>query len=1007
MSQFDDIDIFAGPERDMMGVPITGSSRDRQLDALEGMARQRYIDPVENRAKDMVKMQVAEALSNVPGIKGEAISSIIALADSQNPDDKLMFNQIVSRLDLPVDVRRMGDDYAVSKRFEDVLGDNSSVGVSAYLPDEGDDQYSLSAEKRFPNFLGGEARVGGNISTGGDPEIRASFMRRFAGGGDVDIFDDPNRDPYYEELGLSFDNERGQYFEVIEHPEYGFMRSYVSPRDQASTPELSGARTLNDQLVRGQASRDRATNDFESMITAQAKILADSYSYKDLQDRRYELERKRARQSGISLEPTPMSEEELAVREAAQISMRNKFADSKGGGGVGDLEMESFKSYANGGDVDIFEDQDIPADMYRRDGSIKSAEGYLGPVTNKNDGKTMTELSIGVQIDGREVEIPAMVPTLNDAEIEMLRNIRVGIDPIPRSIQQKAVEHARPFLEAGESPFFKGYANGGDVDLYDADIFESPLDRLTQPVRGDLGPMQQIVAEEEGLRGKAKRLLAGAMGDDRQAYRRAGKLLGAADLTPVLGDVAAVADVSDAYRAGDPVGLGLAALGFIPGIGGTLSKAGKGLRGAPSISSEGIPQPPKISKKEAVPLLKQQFIEEQPPTGSFDEATGKPVTEKLNRDRANAYERSIVKGPPAVFRRELFRLGSKVERQPLAERKIINPEVLKDYVGVPVVGDMSARIKNPTSQPYPEDAGILSVRGVPLSRRVIPEGGFQFTTDSEGAEKGWSSMEGIATKKQGNIILAAEQTGKDPIGIFSAMGAESMDFTSPTLEMMIAQIPAIRIPKADLSAFDKVIREGTKTVKPRPQWVGLDSPDVFNQILGEGGFDRGGAGALRIDLLAEMKKDRWKKLGFPIYDDAYETMKAQEFDEAVKNSTGLSMYRADPNRGVFDEPYHKSYNKTFPAMKDQEYLGGLIEGTPPEIMFPDTFKDLSQRINRAGEPFTYGQQTGSLVMNPKLYEEYDDEKIQGIIDYLNEYAGTDYAEGGAVNVDDIDIFGER
>ena len=841
MSQFDDIDIFAGPERDMMGVPITGSSRDRQLDALEGMARQRYIDPVENRAKDMVKMQVAEALSNVPGIKGEAISSIIALADSQNPDDKLMFNQIVSRLDLPVDVRRMGDDYAVSKRFEDVLGDNSSVGVSAYLPDEGDDQYSLSAEKRFPNFLGGEARVGGNISTGGDPEIRASFMRRFA----------------------------------------------------------------------------------------------------------------------------------------------------------------------NGGDVDIFEDQDIPADMYRRDGSIKSAEGYLGPVTNKNDGKTMTELSIGVQIDGREVEIPAMVPTLSESEVEMLRNIRVGIDPIPRSIQQKAVEHARPFLEAGESPFFKGYANGGDVDLYDADIFESPLDRLTQPVRGDLGPMQQIVAEEEGLRGKAKRLLAGAMGDDRQAYRRAGKLLGAADLTPVLGDVAAVADVSDAYRAGDPVGLGLAALGFIPGIGGTLSKAGKGLRGAPSISSEGIPQPPKISKKEAVPLLKQQFIEEQPPTGSFDEATGKPVTEKLNRDRANAYERSIVKGPPAVFRRELFRLGSKVERQPLAERKIINPEVLKDYVGVPVVGDMSARIKNPTSQPYPEDAGILSVRGVPLSRRVIPEGGFQFTTDSEGAEKGWSSMEGIATKKQGNIILAAEQTGKDPIGIFSAMGAESMDFTSPTLEMMIAQIPAIRIPKADLSAFDKVIREGTKTVKPRPQWVGLDSPDVFNQILGEGGFDRGGAGALRIDLLAEMKKDRWKKLGFPIYDDAYETMKAQEFDEAVKNSTGLSMYRADPNRGVFDEPYHKSYNKTFPAMKDQEYLGGLIEGTPPEIMFPDTFKDLSQRINRAGEPFTYGQQTGSLVMNPKLYEEYDDEKIQGIIDYLNEYAGTDYAEGGAVNVDDIDIFGER
>jgi len=353
MAQFDDIDIFAGPERDMMGVPITGSSRDRQLDALRGMARQKYVDPVENRAKNMVKMQVAKALSSVPGVDGGTISSIIALVDSQNPDDKLMFNQIVSRLDLPVDLRRMGDDYAVSKRFEDVLGDNSSVGVSAYLPDEGDNQYNLSAEKRFPNFLGGEARVGGNISTGGDPEIRASFMKRFAGGGDVDIFDDPNRDPYYEELGLSFDNERGQYFEVINDPKYGFMRSYVSPRDQSPVPELSDARMLNDQLVRGQAIRDRATNDFESMITEQAKILADSYSYKDLQDRSYELEMERGRQTRISLEPTPMSEEELAVREAAQIFMRNKFADSRGGGGD-DLEMESLRSYANGGDVDIF-----------------------------------------------------------------------------------------------------------------------------------------------------------------------------------------------------------------------------------------------------------------------------------------------------------------------------------------------------------------------------------------------------------------------------------------------------------------------------------------------------------------------------------------------------------------------------------------------------------------------------------------------------------------------------
>ena len=184
MAGMDDIDLFGA-------APAVGSTRDRDLDRLEQMVRGRYIDPLEQQAKDMVKSQVVQALSGMEGITGAAIAQVVALADSQNPDDKLMFNQIVSRLNLPVNIRRMGDDYMASKRFEGALGRDSSVDVMAYRPDEGETQYSLSAEKRFPNFLGGEARVGGNISTGGDPEIRASFMRRFAGGGDVDIFDEP------------------------------------------------------------------------------------------------------------------------------------------------------------------------------------------------------------------------------------------------------------------------------------------------------------------------------------------------------------------------------------------------------------------------------------------------------------------------------------------------------------------------------------------------------------------------------------------------------------------------------------------------------------------------------------------------------------------------------------------------------------------------------------------------------------------------------------------------
>lgn len=347
----ENIDIFSGPERDMMGVPITGSSRDRQLEAFRGMARQRYVDPVENRAKDMIKMQVVEALSNVPGIKGEAISSIIALADSQNPDDKLAFNQIVSRLELPVDLRRMGSDYMASKRFENVLGDNSSVGVSAYLPDEGKKQYSLSAEKRFPNFLGGEARVGGNISTGGDPEIRASFMKRFANGGDVDIFDDPNRDPVYEDMGFSFDNERGQYFEVVSHPQYGVMRQYISPRDQSPVPALSDARTQADLLSKFSKNNVRGLSDATMKLaldTAAKEIdLFDevgAQTFGDLEKKALNLVDK-LRSGGVTITPTELEED--------YSRLRSKIRDEKGSKGL--TKGRGYKEGGGVGDIDIFE----------------------------------------------------------------------------------------------------------------------------------------------------------------------------------------------------------------------------------------------------------------------------------------------------------------------------------------------------------------------------------------------------------------------------------------------------------------------------------------------------------------------------------------------------------------------------------------------------------------------------------------------------------------------------
>ena len=67
----------------------------------------------------------------------------------------------------------------------------------------------------------------------------------------------------------------------------------------------------------------------------------------------------------------------------------------------------------------------------------------------------MTEVSIGVQIDGKETLIPSMVPTLNAKDVEVLQNLNIGKDQIPRSIAIKAKDHAMQRMNKGLSPFYQ------------------------------------------------------------------------------------------------------------------------------------------------------------------------------------------------------------------------------------------------------------------------------------------------------------------------------------------------------------------------------------------------------------------------------------------------------------------------------------------------------------------------------------------------------------------------
>jgi len=376
----------------------------------------------------------------------------------------------------------------------------------------------------------------------------------------------------------------------------------------------------------------------------------------------------------------------------------------------------------------------------------------------------------------------------------------------------------------------------------------------------------------------------------------------------------------------------------------------------------------------------------------FEKQVALGATPKTAKSNTTRYKKTLTK--PAVFNREKLRLEGEIAQFDPSARVIVSPEALSNKVLVPVVGDRSVSLQGRGVET------ISEVKGVPLSRAVPLQGGPDYTIANQAQGRGWASMEGVAQSKQNNMIKAAERTGLEPIGVYSAMSREGIDFSAPIASAMVAQIPALGLSKKAIKEFDDAVRAGVGTsIDPIPDFVGVTSPDVFNQLLGEGGFPRRGAGEIRKAVVQHMKKAKFRDLGFPIYDDIVQTATSPPLANIESGSSGYSMFSAQPDIDIFSEPLHQSYNMSIPGT----YIGGLQESIPPEIMFPDTMKMLSESINKAGQPFTRREQIGALERK-HLYEPMTDEKIDNMIRYMNEKLGTDYAQGGAVNTDDIDIF---
>lgn len=84
----------------------------------------------------------------------------------------------------------------------------------------------------------------------------------------------------------------------------------------------------------------------------------------------------------------------------------------------------------------------------REDGTPK-ASGWLGEIPTADGKAVMTELSIGVNVDGKDILIPSIVPSLSAKEISHLQKTQQPT----KEIVSKAVQFARERMQQGLSPF--------------------------------------------------------------------------------------------------------------------------------------------------------------------------------------------------------------------------------------------------------------------------------------------------------------------------------------------------------------------------------------------------------------------------------------------------------------------------------------------------------------------------------------------------------------------------
>ena len=286
-----------------------------------------------------------------------------------------------------------------------------------------------------------------------------------------------------------------------------------------------------------------------------------------------------------------------------------------------------------------------------------------------------------------------------------------------------------------------------------------------------------------------------------------------------------------------------------------------------------------------------------------------------------------------------------VQRGLLDDRRIIMPEDIENTVLVPHKGDISGT-----------DVTLTNIGGFDLPVPVTSRGGARYPNSPLTPEGNyWASMKTGAVPFQNKAEGLMESLKMDATGVYTAMGREANYFNQAFADGMLQWAQSMKLPKKAIKKFDEDLR------KSRSDWVGLESPEARDQLLGMGSFKPEGAGKFRSAFTKKMSKAEYRDLGFPTITDIEKAFIDPDLAGTALGEAGFTMGRVGKGFDLNRNTNHPSYNTGIGG----EYIGGFEQSVPPQIMYPDAYKQLEGVMTKPKKGGT-----------PRLL--YDAEKIDAI-----------------------------